>query len=169
MNPEDRVFMKHFGSVIAGLVAFTLVIVALAAYMHGMLTPSANPSREAAKLERIQPVAGVYTDEDNVQAVAAASQAPQPEPPAQTANETGSADGGQVYQQACAACHMSGAAGAPRLQPSAWADRLPQGIDTLTQHAINGYKLMPAKGGRTDLSDAQVRAAVEWMVAQVEQ
>jgi len=51
---------------------------------------------------------------------------------------------------------------------SAWEDRLGQGRDTLVQHAINGIGTMPAKGGRSDLSDEQVAASVDYMLAQVE-
>ena len=46
-----------------------------------------------------------------------------------------------------------------------------QGLDTLLKHAIEGYQgskgLMPAKGGNPSLTDAQVKATVEWMLAQV--
>jgi cytochrome c oxidase cbb3-type subunit 3 len=54
------------------------------------------------------------------------------------------------------------------LQASDWTDRLPKGRETLVSHAINGFNAMPAKGGRMDLSDEQVAASVDYMVAQVE-
>lgn len=78
-------------------------------------------------------------------------------------------DGGKVWNSACFACHKTGAAGAPKMgDKEAWAPRISQGMDTLKQHAIQGFKgkkgFMPAKGGRADLSDAQVGAAVEYMV-----
>ena len=80
-------------------------------------------------------------------------------------------DGGAaIYQQACVACHATGVAGAPKLgDKAAWAPRIAQGIEVLQQHAINGYQgstgVMPAKGGRADLSDDAVKAAVEYMVS----
>ena len=82
-----------------------------------------------------------------------------------------SADGQQTYQQACFACHGTGAAGAPKLGDKAdWAPRIKQGNATLYEHAIKGYKgakgFMPAKGGRADLADDVVKAAVDYMVAQ---
>ncbi|MDT8439993.1 MAG: c-type cytochrome, partial [Wenzhouxiangellaceae bacterium] len=73
-----------------------------------------------------------------------------------------------IYTNACQACHMSGAAGAPQLVADQWTGRLEQGIDTLVSHAVNGFNAMPAKGGRMDLSDEQVRASVEYMVEQVQ-
>ena len=81
------------------------------------------------------------------------------------------ADGQKTYQAACFACHGTGAAGAPKTgDKAAWADRIKQGNDILYKHAIEGYKgdkgFMPAKGGRADLSDDAVKAAVDYMVAE---
>lgn len=81
------------------------------------------------------------------------------------------ADGEKTYKQACFACHGTGAAGAPKTGDKAeWKDRIAQGNETLNTHAIKGYKgkkgMMPAKGGRADLSDDQVKAAVAYMVSQ---
>ncbi|QKT03739.1 cytochrome c5 family protein [Ectothiorhodospiraceae bacterium 2226] len=77
--------------------------------------------------------------------------------------------GEQVHQQACFACHGTGAAGAPRTgDKAAWAPRIEQGMDTLVKHAIEGFRgdkgFMPPKGGATHLSDEQVRNAVVYMV-----
>jgi cytochrome c5 len=81
------------------------------------------------------------------------------------------ADGQKTYQAACFACHGTGAAGAPKTgDKAAWADRIKQGNDKMYEHAIKGFKgakgVMPAKGGRADLSDDAVKAAVDYMVAQ---
>jgi len=81
----------------------------------------------------------------------------------------GPADGEAVYNSACAACHTTGAAGAPKLgDVDAWSARIAQGLEVLLDHAINGYQgnsgVMPAKGGNAALSDAEVTAAVESMV-----
>jgi cytochrome c5 len=80
------------------------------------------------------------------------------------------ADGKQIYNTACFACHMTGAAGAPKFgNKAAWAPRIAQGMDVLKEHAINGYKgktgFMPPKGGRGDLSDEQVFSAIEYMAS----
>ncbi len=79
--------------------------------------------------------------------------------------------GQKVYKTTCFACHMTGAAGAPKVgDTAAWAPRIAQGIDTLTEHAINGFKgstgFMPPRGGRGNLSDEEVKGAIEYMVSQ---
>ena len=80
-------------------------------------------------------------------------------------------DGQKVYQSACIACHGAGVAGAPMVgNAAAWADRITAGNDSLYANAINGLVgssgVMPAKGGNTTLSDAEVKAAVDHMVSQ---
>ena len=81
------------------------------------------------------------------------------------------ADGKATYTQACFACHGTGAAGAPKLgDKAAWKDRVAKGAATLHDHAIKGFKgekgVMPAKGGRADLSDDAVKAAVDYMMSE---
>lgn len=107
--------------------------------------------------ERIRPVGQVL--------VAAAVVTPTP----------GSAPGGvpaavrsgdAVYGETCMACHASGVAGAPKAgDAGAWASRLAQGSGVLIQHALQGYKGMPPKGGCTSCSDAEIKAAVEYLLA----
>jgi len=76
-----------------------------------------------------------------------------------------SADGEAVYKKACGVCHNSGIAGAPKLgDKAAWAEPISDGVDELTENAIKGKGAMPAKGGHADLTDAEVRTAVEYMV-----
>ncbi len=77
-------------------------------------------------------------------------------------------DGKKVYDTTCMACHGTGAAGAPKLgDKAAWAPRLKSGIDALHASALQGKGAMPAKGGNTALSDAEVSAAVDYMAAAV--
>jgi cytochrome c5 len=101
---------------------------------------------------------------------AAAQEQPQPQKEAAKSAETAkpaAADGKQVYDTTCTACHTPGVAGAPKVgDKAAWAPRVQQGMDTLVQSAIKGKNAMPPKGGNGSLSDAQVRAAVEYMVSQ---
>jgi cytochrome c5 len=78
-------------------------------------------------------------------------------------------DGETVYKQACISCHMTGAAGAPKLgDASAWQPRIARGVDTLVLSAIAGVPgtAMVAKGACNNCSDDDIRAAVEYMVAQ---
>ncbi|GAB3370387.1 c-type cytochrome [Massilia agri] len=72
--------------------------------------------------------------------------------------------GNAVYAAVCAACHDSGAAGAPKLGDNgAWSARLAQGYDTLVKHAIEGIRAMPAKGGNPDLDNLEVERAVVFL------
>ena len=80
--------------------------------------------------------------------------------------------GEEVYNTACIACHMTGAGGAPLLGDfGAWEARLAQGKPLLVQRAVEGYigemGIMPAKGGRLDLSDQEVENAVTYMLDQL--
>jgi len=79
-------------------------------------------------------------------------------------------DGAQVFGQSCAACHASGIAGAPKLGDQAqWKTRLAKGTKVLYVNALNGISssigVMPAKGGNASLSDAEVKAAVDYILA----
>jgi len=79
-------------------------------------------------------------------------------------------DGKKIFTDTCSVCHGQGIAGAPKFGDKAlWAPRVAQGVDVLYQHALNGFQgkggLMPPKGGNTSLSDAEVKAAVDYMVA----
>lgn len=75
--------------------------------------------------------------------------------------------GEQVVQQVCGACHATGAAGAPKTgDKAAWGPRIAQGKDTLYKSALNGKNAMPAKGGNPALSDDEIKAAVDYLMAQ---
>jgi cytochrome c5 len=75
--------------------------------------------------------------------------------------------GGDVFKAVCAACHATGAAGAPKVGDNgAWSARIAQGYDTLVGNAIKGIRAMPAKGGNPDLDDVEVAAAVVFMANQ---
>jgi cytochrome c5 len=84
----------------------------------------------------------------------------------------GAAGNGQTtYSSTCAMCHAAGVTGAPKPgDKAAWAPRIAQGKDTLYKHALNGFQgkqgTMPPKGGNTSLADADVKAAVDFMVSQ---
>ena len=79
-----------------------------------------------------------------------------------------SANGEALYKQACQVCHAAGVAGAPKLgDKAAWAARLPLGIDALYASVAKGKGAMPPRGGAAQASDADLRAAVEYMTASV--
>ena len=72
-----------------------------------------------------------------------------------------------IYNASCAACHVSGAAGAPKQgDKAAWAPRIKNGNAALYASAIKGKGAMPAKGGNVSLSDDDVKAVVDYMVSQ---
>ena len=78
---------------------------------------------------------------------------------------SGPRTGEEVYNT-CAACHSTGAAGAPKFgDVAAWAPRIAQGAETLYTHSIQGFKGMPAKGLCGNCSDDEIKAAVDHMVA----
>lgn len=97
--------------------------------------------------------------------------APAPAPaPAPVAAAPVNAAGESVYKKTCALCHSSGVAGAPIPgNKDEWGPRIAQGNDTLYKHAIEGFTgekgMMPARGGAATLSDDDVKAAVDFMVA----
>jgi len=99
-------------------------------------------------------------------AAEAAAPAAEAAPAATAANEKGK----QVYDTVCMACHAAGVAGAPKFgDKAAWAPRIAQGMDLLHEHSIKGFMgkagMMPPKGGRADLPDEDVMAAVDYMVS----
>jgi cytochrome c5 len=159
---SDRAFLRKFSGIILGLMAVTAVIIALAFSLRSAPDPDANPSQQRLAEERIAPVAGVHAGAEGQAAVAAAAATP----PAAAA-PAGPADGEQIYQSVCTACHAAGVAGAPVPGSDAMKQRLAdKGIEGLVNSAINGLNVMPPKGGRTDLSDDDIRASVEFMTQQ---
>ncbi|HKU46452.1 MAG TPA: c-type cytochrome, partial [Burkholderiales bacterium] len=77
------------------------------------------------------------------------------------------ADGKAVYDKVCVACHQQSVAGSPKIgDKAAWAPRIKTGTDALVQSVIKGKGAMPPKAGNPSLSDAEIRAAVEFLVSQ---
>lgn len=78
------------------------------------------------------------------------------------------AKGKSVYDSSCAACHTAGVAGAPKAgDKAAWAPRLKTGKDALYASVLKGKGAMPAKGGNTSLSDADIKASVDYLIGLV--
>jgi cytochrome c5 len=160
-----------YSLVIGILAAVALAIFVLSMKMsdltQGVYTRDAAEYQEAVA-QRIRPVGQVYMPGDEQ-----TSSAPMVETPASPEPVATAMSGPQVYNSACLACHGAGIGGAPVVGDSAqWVERIAQGSDTLTAHAIQGYSgsagYMPPKGGRMDLSDAEVEAAVDYMVSEVQ-
>jgi cytochrome c5 len=97
---------------------------------------------------------------------AGAASAPTAGAPAATATASAGGEGKAVYDQTCHVCHATGLAGSPKFgDKAAWAPRIATGMDKLYNAALHGLNAMPPKGGNTALTDAQVKAAVDYMVS----
>lgn len=76
--------------------------------------------------------------------------------------------GESLYNTVCQACHTAGIAGAPKTgDKTAWSERVKLGNDTLSKSVINGKNMMPARGGATNASNDDIRAAVDFMLSKV--
>lgn len=157
---DDKVFIRRFSRVILGLVSITVVIIIIANFYQATPGPQDNPSRIAIANERTAPVGAVRTELPGEMLTSVS--------PADLvdARESVEMDGASVYAQACVACHDTGAAEAPIPGSDQWKERAGKGLEALVYNAINGLNVMPPKGGRDDLSDAEITAAVEHMLQQ---
>jgi cytochrome c5 len=175
--------------VLGALVLFTIIIFFVARHIAGATQLEWVKEEVASgteQQERLAPVGRVAVTGQPApesaapaEAAPAGAAAPATDPPGGAAAPAGDAaaaaapaamSGEQVYNTVCFACHATGAAGAPKLGDKAdWGPRIAQGEDTLVKHAIEGYQgqkgVMPPKGGRVDISDDAVKAAVEFMMS----
>lgn len=167
MGTHDQLFLKRFSLIIAALTVLTIVLILAARALYLSAPTEPSPLAEQRLIERLRPAGAVYAGETGVAAMAAAAEAAAKAAAGMVAYG-GSVDGKYIYDQLCGACHTSGAAGAPKLLTADWAARVPQGVDTLVKHAIEGYQgaagIMPARGGNPSLNDEQVEASVRWML-----
>jgi len=86
------------------------------------------------------------------------------EPPAAVAAKGADRTGEEVVNLACAKCHATGERGAPKIGDSAaWTPRVAKGLATVTQAALKGHGGMPARAGMADLSDVEIKRAIEYM------
>ena len=139
-NPKQLIVM-----VFAAFFIPLIVILLLLTYADSGKTHSAIPDSEAT-LKLINPVAQLNFVDASAPKVL----------------KTGEA----VYQNVCASCHASGAAGAPKFEDkAAWSSRVSKGYDSLMTSALKGKNAMPARGGASpdDLSDFEIARAVVYM------
>ena len=152
MNPQaDKSVITTSVALVSALVLLAVVLFMVAALLGAFdsVAPEDDSRRQAAVLERIKPVARVSFEQ------------PQPAAEIKIVELSGKA----VYDQSCAACHATGAAGAPRIGvKEEWESRFAQGLDTLVDHAVKGIRAMPAKGGNPALTEANIRDSVGYML-----
>jgi len=143
---------QFIAALLGALSPVLLVAVLLVNYFLGIAAthlPSDPVAENKAVAERLKPVGEVVVG----QAAAPAA--------------GGAVDGKKIYDTICQACHASGAAGAPKTgDKAAWGPRLKTGMSALYATALKGKGAMPAKGGNPNLSDAEVKAAVDYLTAQ---
>jgi len=161
MSDRDSVFFRNFALFTVALTVLTIVLILIGRYVHHSAIGDQSGQVDRSTVQKnIQPVATVNTDPN--------ATSPTPEVAVSEAPFGGSVDGQVIYDNVCMACHTTGAGGAPQLVHAEWDARVEQGIDTLYKHAIEGFTgdkgLMPAKGGRSDLTDEQVKASVDYMI-----
>jgi cytochrome c5 len=151
MSDKHSSFIKTPKQLAIVVVVALLVPIALIVLLSQLVTgimPSGRSDADNKVLTRIQPFGQVTL--------------------ADAAAPSGNQSGEQVYQAVCKTCHETGLAGAPKVgDKSTWAAAIKKGYETLAQHAINGFqspgKVMPPKGGNSDLADVEVQRAVVYM------
>ena len=156
------------------LIVGIYLLVQFAVGAYGARSLKDDPAMsDAAVAKRLAPVAVVAIDPNAPQPPAtpaapaqAALAAPTIPPPAPKAAQGGAASGKSTFDSVCTACHGTGLAGAPKLgDKAAWAPRIKTGNNALYASALHGKGAMPPKGGNPALSDADVKAAVDYMVS----
>lgn len=78
---------------------------------------------------------------------------------------SGPRSGKEIYDSKCTTCHAIGVSGAPKFgEAGDWGPRVAKGLDTLFDHAWNGFNAMPPKGLCLDCSEDEIKAGISYMV-----
>lgn len=171
VSKSDQSLVRQLLIMVGGLAVLTVVLMFAGYEIYDHAPKETNPNAAGQVVDRIAPAAGVYAGNTGRAAMQAAADAAAKAAASQVAYG-GTTDGKTIFDNLCTSCHTAGIAGAPKVGDKAmWAPRIAEGLDTLVKHAIEGYKgpdgnQMPAKGGNPSLTDAQVKAAVTWIVDQ---
>ena len=168
-HDNQPVFYKPFFLVIIASLAFMALIAFMITSNNEAQNSASSDAAPAVSEAEVQEIAEVTAPVAEVAVAGSADSAAAA--PAAGGGEV--SEGQATYDSVCAACHSMGIAGAPKFaDEAAWTDRIAQGNETLYSNAINGFtgasgSMMPAKGGRADLSDDAVKAAVDYMLEAV--
>ena len=147
-----------FTGILGVLVAMTIVLFIIAQNIVEPDLKLDDPRVAEAVQERIRPIGRLNTGDAPAPAAVATVQTA-----AAQAAETRS--GAEVYDMVCHVCHSTGVLNSPKLGDApAWSARLAKGTEALYASSINGLNQMPPKGGRPDLSDDEIRLAVDYML-----
>lgn len=155
----------------AALIVGILLLAQFAVGSYGARSMKDDPAMsDAAVAKRLAPVASLAVDANAPAAAPAAAPATAVAavaiPPAVAKTSGAGAPGKATYDAVCTVCHGAGVAGAPKFGDKvAWAPRIKTGLEALYASALKGKGAMAAKGGNPSLSDADVKAAVDYMVA----
>jgi cytochrome c5 len=149
--------------ILIGVAVFLIFLSRMVASDTQVAWVKQSPAYAAAVDERIKPVGQVSLPGDELAGGAVATAIPEAAAPV-AAKLTGE----QVYNAACFACHGTGVGGAPKFgDAAAWKPRVAKGKAILNKHSLEGFQgeagYMPPKGGRVDLSDEEIIAAVGFM------
>ena len=145
--------VKVMGIVIAALLVLSLVIGGAARLLGGEPTIAGDALMRKALLDRIQPLGAVRTSEEDMPEIVTAA----------VGVPGGEQTGEELVAGVCAACHLAGVGGAPKLDDAAdWAARREAGIDALVASVVNGKGTMPAGGG-SNYNEDEIRRAVQHM------
>ncbi|HEV7136412.1 MAG TPA: c-type cytochrome [Steroidobacteraceae bacterium] len=176
MSKQDTHFVNMFSLVIGILVALAVIFFVVARSIGANTQAkemTGEPDYYKSVEARIAPVQQEAVAGQNNAALAI-------KPVAGATSEAGGSSGlamptsgKELFEQTCSACHGAGIAGAPKAgDKAAWAPHLAHGLPMLYHNALNGFTgttgTMPAKGGRTDVPDAMVEQAVNYMVSLVD-
>ena len=149
-----------FTGILGVLVAMTIVLFIIAQNIVEPDLKLDDPRVAEAVQERIRPIGRLNTGDAPAAAATAATTV---QTAAAQAAETRS--GAEVYDMVCHVCHSTGVLNSPKLGDApAWTERLAKGKEALYASSINGLNQMPPKGGRPDLSDDEIRLAVDYML-----
>lgn len=162
-NKEQDLFMEYVNSIVfLGILALLILWVAviLSSFFASFGAKDVNdPTAVSERLKAIEVVSVAGAPAGGVKTAA------KEEPKA----EAGPVDGSKIVAATCQACHGTGLLNSPKIgDKDAWGKRLEAngGIDGLVKSAIAGKGAMPSRGGNAGLSDAEIKAAIEYMTSQ---
>ena len=142
-TPQEVMVSVVLG-LVAPLIAIVLILSLVNSIQSGQIDADSPEIAEKTVLRNIAPVAKLDARDAN---------APRVE-----------RSGEEVYNAVCASCHTPGALGAPKFNNKGdWGSRIAQGYDKLIDHAINGIRAMPPRGGDPDISDIEIARTVAYM------